>query len=153
MTPTVSGTKCSREEGTGVGWRLVCLGVVCFSFITMDKAFSPDWRIYMRTSSSFFSLLPLSTATAPPPVACQRRPVATPGLAGGPGHPNPAVSKGRELKGGESCERGRDAEERHQFSIPQWPQIFALVFFPPLRSWKGEAGTNTSKGKLLGRTC
>lgn len=71
MTPTVSGTKCSREEGIGVGWGLVCLGAVCFFFITMDKAFSPDWRIYMRTSSGFFSLLPLSSATAPPPVACR----------------------------------------------------------------------------------
>lgn len=85
----------------------------------------------------------------------ESRPPATTGPGWKAWPLQPAVSKNRELKGGEGRERGRDAEERHQFSIPQWLQIFTLVFFPPLPSWKGEAEPALQRGNFLvcGRTC
>lgn len=94
---------------------------VGFSIITMDKAFShkpvEDLHDARPPSSCSFSLSFL-VYTAPQPglleMACG---YSRPGWKAD--HPSPAVSKGRELKGGEDCERGRDAEERHQFSIPQ----------------------------------
>lgn len=138
-------------EGLGLGEGFfVCSGVlVCFSFLpTVKASATTPWRICPGLSPlppTSLSLFPY-TASAPMPVG--EKAWATRGPGWGAGHPNPAVSKGRELKGGEDRERGRDAEERHQFSIPQWLQIFTLVFFPPLPSWKGEAGTSTSKGKL-----
>lgn len=71
MTPTVPGTKCSREGDLGVGEGFfVCLGgAVCFSFITMDKTFSPDSTEDLQDFLGLLlPLLPLSTATAPTPV-------------------------------------------------------------------------------------
>lgn len=144
------------KEGLGLGEGFFCsfggFGFVCFFFAQNGKASRHKPKQALpgapTPSAGFFPLCPLlCAATAPLPVGGGSLQLQE-GLGGRPGHPGPAVSKGRELKGGEDRERGRDAEGRHQFSIPQWLQIFTLVFFSPLPSWKGEAGTSTSKGKL-----
>lgn len=140
------------KEGLGLGEgffvRLGALGLFVFSFLTTAKPPALSLSRLSGCSHPFGRLCPLlCAATAPLPVGGGSLQLQE-GLVGRPGHPRPAVSKGRELKGGEDRERGRDAEGRHQFSIPQWLQIFTLVFFSPLPSWKGEAGTSTSKGKL-----
>lgn len=125
---------------------------VSFSVITLDKAFShkpaEDLHGARPPSSCSFSLSFL-VFTAPRPglleTACGYR-----GPGWKAGHPSPAVSKGRELKGGEDRERGRDAEERHQFSIPQPLQIFTLVFFPRFPPGRVRRDRALQRGNFLG---
>lgn len=129
------------------------LGVFCLLVFLSSRWIKPSAVSLQRTCTTLNHLPPASPSpsfSAPPPPhgLAETWPVATVGQAGRPDHPSPEVSKGRELKGGEDRERGTDAEERHQFSIPQRLQIFTLVFFPPLPSWKGEEGPSTSKEKL-----
>lgn len=119
---------------------------VCLFFLSSQRqSLPPKPKQALRVLHAGRLCPLLCAATAPLPVggeACSYK--------RGPGWETqplgPPVSKGRELKGGGPRE-GRDAEGRHQFSIPQWLQIFTLVFFSPLPSWKG-GGTSTLKGKL-----
>lgn len=136
----------------GEGFFLLLLGFVfiCFSLLTMENAFSRAPPRVSPPSSGLLCLSFLLRTACHLPTACRRETGLQPQQ--GPGEaapPQPPVSKGRELKGGEDRERGREAEDRHQLSILQRLQIFTLVFFPPLPSWKGEAGPSTSKGNFL----
>lgn len=91
-------------------WGVLFVG---FSVITLDKAFShkpaEDLHDAQPPSSCSFSLSFL-VFTAPRPGLLERA-CGYSGPGWKAGHPSPAVSKGRELKGGEDRERGRDARK------------------------------------------
>lgn len=156
MTPTVPGTKCSCEGGLGVGEetfvvRLGSFKVCLFFFPHNGKASRHKPKQALRVLPPLRPALPASLRGGHARCQSEGKPAATRGPGwGDPATPGPRFPKGRELKGGEDRERGRDAEGRHQFSIPQWLQkIFTLVSFP-LPSWKGEAGTSTSRENFPG---
>ena len=109
------------KEGLGLGEGFFCsfggFGFVCFFFAQNGKASRHKPKQALpgapTPSAGFFPLCPLlCAATAPLPVGGESLQLQE-GLGGRPGHPGPAVSKGRELKGGEDRERGRDAEGSH----------------------------------------
>ena len=133
------------EEGLGLGEGFL-LGGGVFFFPPHRSSLQPQpcGRICWARSPL------LQVAPAPPPALKGTGPAATAGPAGRPGHPNPAVSKGRELKGGEDLERGRDAEESPQRGIPRWLQISTLVFFPLFPPGRVRREPALQRGNFLG---
>ncbi|KAK2118844.1 hypothetical protein P7K49_000230, partial [Saguinus oedipus] len=95
----------------------------------LAEASSPPTSLFLSTPSP----LPVARAS---------------GWAGGPGHPDSAVSKRREVKGGEAVVGERDAGGKTSVRVPG--RLGDSRWFPPRPSWKGFAEPALRKGNFLG---